>query len=158
MMELVRDTASVAAGSPDAVWEVIQDVNALRRILPGCESLLADVDGRLRGVLAAKIQFLTVRADVTARLEGHDAPRHVVVRLEGRPRSLAGSFSAVISVDLEPVSGGGTMLTYAVELSVTGRLATFGLPLLRQTMRDQVARLLVNLSNELVRRDGNTAA
>jgi carbon monoxide dehydrogenase subunit G len=157
-MQLLQETMTLRAGTPDAVWRVIDDPDALRRVLPGCESLAADDDGGLRGVLAAKIQFLSVRADVTARLDDADPPRHVVVRLEGRPQMLAGSFSAVIPVELEATAEGGTRLSYAVDLSVTGRLAAFGLPLLRQTMRDQVARLVANLGTELARQDGETGA
>ena len=49
-----------------------------------------------------------------------------------------------------------TEVSYAVDLQVTGRLATFGSPLLRETLRRQVAVLLANVDRELAeRRDGD---
>ena len=45
-------------------------------------------------------------------------------------------------------------MSYSVDLHVTGRLASFGAPLLRETLRRQVAVLLANVDRELAdRRD-----
>lgn len=155
MKELIRETAFVANGSPDAIWAIIEDVDALARVLPGCEALAPDGDGRLRGVLAARIQFLTVRADVVASLHEAHPPRHLRVQLDGRPHALAGSFIASIAFDMEPVDG-GTRISYRVDLAVTGRLAAFGLSLLRHALGDQIARLVGNLNLELAPRSGHT--
>ena len=46
-------------------------------------------------------------------------------------------------------------MSYAIDLHVTGRLASFGAPLMRDTLRRQVAVLLTNVDRELAdRRDG----
>ena len=63
MSELLRDRA-VIRGSPSAVWALLDDPAALERVLPGAESIVATGEGRFHGVLASKLQFLTVRADV----------------------------------------------------------------------------------------------
>ena len=43
----------------------------------------------------------------------------------------------------------GGLRDYAVDLTVTGRLAAFGAPILRDTLRKQVAQLVDNLGHEL---------
>jgi carbon monoxide dehydrogenase subunit G len=153
MSELVRDRARVH-GSREAVWALIEDPASLARVLPGAESVVADGPGRLRGVVATRIQFLTVRADVVAAFHDADPPRHLRLQLDGRPRGLAGSFTVSVPFDLVARDGPGgpgteTEITYAVDLQVTGRLATFGAPLLRDTMRRQIAALVANVDREL---------
>jgi carbon monoxide dehydrogenase subunit G len=147
----------IVHGSPDAVWGLIEDAAALARVLPGAESITVPGPGRLHGVLASKIQFLTVRADIDAAFHDADPPRHLRLEMAGRPRGLAGSFVVSVPFDLVPVAEDGadgpeTEIQYVVDLKVTGRLAAFGQPLLRDTMRRQVAELIANVDKELARR------
>jgi carbon monoxide dehydrogenase subunit G len=160
MSELVRDRA-VIHGSPDAIWALLEDPLALARVLPGAESIVATGDGSFHGVLASKLQFLTIRADVDAVFRDADPPRHLRLEMAGRPRGLAGSFTVSVPFDLSGVvapsspagsSAAVTEVSYAVDLQVTGRLASFGAPLLRDTLRRQVAVLLANVDRELAER------
>ena len=148
MTELTRDSVRVSA-APSAVWAVIEDPTALARVLPGAETLEPDGPGRWRGVLASKIGFMTVRADVVASLHDAEPPTHLRLEIEGRPRGLAGSFRASIPFDMTALDTGGTEIAYVVDMTVTGRLAAFGAPLLRDTLRRQVAELVRNLEREL---------
>ena len=99
LSELLRDRA-VIRGSPSAVWALIEDPAALARVLPGAELIVATGEGRFHGVLASKVQFLTVRADVDAVFRDADPPRHLRLELAGRPRGLAGSFTVSVPFDL----------------------------------------------------------
>jgi len=148
--ELTRETIVVAAPR-DAIWAVLDDPAALARVLPGAESLVADGPDRWTGVLASKVAFLTIRADAVAQVGDVRRPDHMRLDIEGRPRGLAGSFRASIPFDLAE-EGDGTRIDYAVDLAVTGRLAAFGVPILRDALRRQVAQLVVNLERELRRR------
>ncbi len=153
MTAFVEDRATIH-GSPEAIWSIIEDPAALARVLPGAESVVATGPSTFRGVLATRIQFLTVRADIDASFHDADRPRHLRLQLDGRPRGLAGSFSASIPFDLAPIDGPVpvTEVRYAIDLTVTGRLATFGAPLLRDTLRRQVATLVANVDRELAAR------
>lgn len=147
MSELVRETVVVAAPR-ETIWALLDHPASLARVLPGAESLVADGPDRWTGVLASKVGFLTIRADAVARLTDVRRPDHMRLEIEGRPRGLAGSFQASIPFDLAEV-GAGTQIAYAVELTVTGRLASFGLPILRDTLRKQVTQLVANLDREV---------
>jgi carbon monoxide dehydrogenase subunit G len=145
--ELVRDTVVVAAPR-ERIWAMLDDPAALARVLPGAESLVADGPGRWTGVLASKVGFLTIRADAVAQVADARPPDHMRLDIEGRPRGLAGSFRASIPFDLTS-DRVGTRIAYAVDLTVTGRLAAFGAPILRDTLRKQVVQLVANLAREL---------
>ncbi|MFL5680017.1 MAG: CoxG family protein [Chloroflexota bacterium] len=147
-MTLLTDE-TVRVSAPRArIWSVFDDAAALRRVLPGCEALDATGPGTFRGVLATKLPFLTLRADVTATLAGVERPDRLRLELDGRPRGLAGSFRAVIPIDLAE-DGADTLVHYRVDLTTSGRLAAFGAPLMRDTMKRQVAALIANLETEL---------
>jgi carbon monoxide dehydrogenase subunit G len=132
----------------DRIWPIFSDAEALARVLPGCEQLHSTGPNVYRGVLATRLQFLTIRADVTARLLDLEPPARLSLEIDGRPRGLAGGFRAVIPIGLEE-DDGGTAVSYRVELTTSGRLASFGAPLLRDTFRRQVATLVANLEAEL---------
>jgi len=155
--EILRDRA-LLHGPPEAVWAILEDPAALARVLPGAESIEALGARRFRGVLASRIQFLTVRADVEAALEDADPPRSVRLVIDGRPRGLAGRFTVAVPFELAPVThaedAAATEVRYAVDLTVSGRLATFGMPLLRDTLRRQIAALVANVERELEQRPG----
>ena len=144
----VRDTTHVSVAR-DRLWPVFEDAVALGRVLPGCERLEASGPGVYRGVLASKLQFLTLRADVEARIVDVERPDRLRLEIDGRPRGLAGGFRAGIPIVLRSSDDGGTDVDYEVSLSTTGRLAAFGAPILRDTFRRQVVELIANLEREL---------
>ncbi len=161
MSELLRDRIRVAV-PPAAIWAIVDDAGALGRVLPGVETIEARGPGAFAATLAAKIQFLTIRADVEATLE-RTAPSRARLRLAGRPRGLVGTFTAEIPFEVraaaDPVGGSeASEVEYAVDLAVGGRLAAFGAPLLRDTFRRQVAILVANVEAEHRRETHETPA
>ncbi|MFL5710947.1 MAG: CoxG family protein [Chloroflexota bacterium] len=143
-MSRLAEESVVVRVARDRIWAVFADADVLAQVLPGCEGLTATGDGAFRGVLATKLQFLTLRADVTATLVDRVPPDHLRLELEGKPRGLAGGFRAVIPIDLAE-DPDGTRIHYTVDLATSGRLATFGAPILRDSFRKQVATLIQNL-------------
>jgi 2-furoyl-CoA dehydrogenase large subunit len=141
---------SVEIGAPpERVWALLEDPAALRRILPGCESLVADGPDRMRAVLASRVAFMTVRADVEVTRHEADPPRHVRLELDGRTRGFGGGFQASVPFDLEPLPGGRTRIDYRVELALSGSLAAVGGTKAGDALRDQIGELVRNVEREL---------
>ena len=67
-MSALADETVVVRVARDRIWDAFGDADLLAQVLPGCETLAAIGDGAFRGVLATRLQFLTLRADVTATL------------------------------------------------------------------------------------------
>ena len=146
MSRLDEDVVHIAA-PPERIRFLLHDPDALRRVLPGCESLDATGADAYRGVLAVRIQFMTLRAEVSATIDD-DGDGPVRLLMSGRPRGLAGTFSIDVPFDLV-ADGDGTRISYQVDLVVSGRLAAFGKLILRDTTRRQIARLVQNVDREL---------
>jgi carbon monoxide dehydrogenase subunit G len=147
-MSLLAEEMVVVRVPRARILEAFADADLLGRILPGCEELIATGEGAFRGVLATRLQFLTLRADVTATLADLAFPDRLRLLLDGKPRGLAGGFRAQIPIELAEVEE-GTRVHYTVDLTTSGRLATFGAPILRDSFRRQVATLIANLERVL---------
>ena len=133
----------------ERIWPVFHDAPTLARVLPGCESLAELAPGVYQGIAATRLQFLTVRAEITARLVDLEPPDRLGLELRGRPLALAGGFDATVAIELSDAPRGGTDIGYAVDMTTSGRLASFGAPILRDALRRQIAELIRNLEREL---------
>jgi uncharacterized protein len=131
----------------EGLWDILRSPERLARVLPGCEELHAIAPNTYEGTFKTRVQFLTLRAKAIARLCDLHPPDRLRLELDGRPLGLAGSFVVSVLLDLKEDSG-GTVVGYAMDLEATGRLASFGTPLLRDTARRQVHELVQNLERE----------
>lgn len=148
MSRLLEDEVALSAPRERA-WELIDDAEALKRVLPGCEELVLEAPGRYRAVMRTKLPFLTLRVRGTATVTDVRRPDHLRLEISGQPLGLVGSFTVSVAVDLSETDGGGTRAAYAVDLQLTGRLASFGAPILRSTVKGQVREMIANLEREL---------
>jgi len=147
MTALVSDVVVVAA-APDVIRAILHDPDALWRVLPGCESLESTRPDAYQAVLAVRIGFMTLRADATATIDDSGSGEPLRLAISGRPRGLVGSFTVDVPFELKPDEH-GTCIEYEVDLTVTGRLASFGSLLLRDATRRQIADLVRNIEREV---------
>jgi 2-furoyl-CoA dehydrogenase large subunit len=139
-------------GTAAEVWAFLWDADALGRVLPGCESTVAEGPGRYRLVLAMRTMLLTIRADAIAALLDADPPHGVRLTLDGTPRGLGGTFRVEIPIALTEEAGPGGALTrieYDVDATVTGSLAAFGPEMLRDAIVREVQGLAADIEREI---------
>lgn len=148
MKRLLEDDVVVAAPR-ERLWALLDDVGALKRILPGCEELEEEGERRYRAVMSTKLPFMTLRVSGTALLDDLRPPDHVRLEISGRPLGLVGGFTVSVPIDVTTTDDGGTRGSYAVDLQLTGRLASFGAPILRAQVKAQVREMIANLEREL---------
>lgn len=144
--------------TPEAIWTILDDPEALGRILPGCESIVRETPDRFVAVIASKVQFMTVRSDVVATLHDADPPRHLRLVLDGRPRGLGGSFRLDVPFDIVPSGPGRSSVSYSVGLELGGSLSGFGGPMLTGALGDQIGDLVRNIEREVGRDMPGTTA
>lgn len=147
MTDPVVDAVEVGA-SPEAIWAMLDDPDALARILPGCESIVRQAPDRFAAVIASKVRFMTIRSDVVATLLEADRPRHLRLLLEGRPRGLGGSFRVSIPFDIEALGPDRSRVAYSVSLDLSGSLSAFGGTALAEPLRAQIGELIRNAERE----------
>ncbi len=151
MSKLVVDRVEIA-GTPTAIWSILDDPAALGRVLPGCESVEPDGPDRLRLVLVSRIQMMTVRTDALATFSERRPPSHLRLEIVGTARGIGGSLRVVVPFDLDAVDPTRTQVSYSIELTVSGMLALAGTRAIRDALRTEIGQLVRNVEGELAQR------
>ncbi len=115
----------VVPAPPDRVWAALNDPEALKASLPGCESLERVSDDEWRAVMATKVGPVSARFTGTMRMRDIDPPTGYTLKFEGQGGA-AGFANGEAKVSLQPAANDQTSLTYAVKAQVGGKLAQIG--------------------------------
>jgi uncharacterized protein len=121
-MEL-KGSRSLAIDRP-AAWRALNDPETLKACVPGCESIEKAGENEYAVVVAAALGPVRARFQGRIFLEDVDEPASYTMRFEGQGGA-AGFAKGRARVTLEE-QGAGTLLGYAVEAQVGGRLAQVG--------------------------------
>jgi carbon monoxide dehydrogenase subunit G len=113
------------AVTPQQAWDALNDVEILRRSIPGCESITPDGENRFLVIVAASVG--PVKAKFRSKLQLLDvaAPQSYTMQFDGQGGP-AGFGKGTAKVRLEPADGGVTTLHYTVHAQVGGKLAQVG--------------------------------
>ncbi len=115
------------------VWEALNDTETLGRCIPGCESIQKTSDTSMSAVVQAKVGPVSARFTGDVTLEDIDPPNGYTIRGEGKG-GVAGFARGTAKVGLAD-DGDGTLLTYAVDAQVGGKLAQVGARLVAGTVK-----------------------
>ena len=112
------------AAPPEAVWAALNDPEALKASIPGCESFTRESDSEWCAVVAAKVGPVSAR--FTGRMELADVvpPQSYTLRFKGQGGA-AGFAQGEARVALSPAPE-GTSLAYSAQAQVGGKLAQIG--------------------------------
>ena len=108
------------------LWAAIMDPEVLRACIPGCESMTGSPEEGFEAVVVQKVGPVKASFRGLIRLSDIDAPHGLTISGEGKG-GVAGFAKGSARVTLAPVGeGAATMLGYAVEASVGGKIAQLG--------------------------------
>jgi carbon monoxide dehydrogenase subunit G len=112
------------AAPRDVVWAKLNDPETLKASIPGCESLDMLSDHEFQAVATNRIGPVKARFKGKVRLSDLDPPNGYKISGEG-DGGVAGFAKGGATVKLEEADG-GTLLRYAVEAQIGGKLAQLG--------------------------------
>lgn len=115
----------IVPAPPAAVWTALNDPEALKAAIPGCESMERVGDDEWRATVATKVGPVSARFSGTMRMTDVVPPTAYTLRFEGQGGA-AGFANGEAKVSLAPAEGGQTALTYVVKAQVGGKLAQIG--------------------------------
>lgn len=122
---MIVDKEIRLAASPDRVWALINDPQALGRCVPGLEQLTVIDERHYESVVRMSIGPISARFHLQTTVESLEPPLRAVLLTEGVDRGIAGRVKQRQTFELEP-DGDGTRIRIHTEVSISGRLATFG--------------------------------
>ncbi len=112
-------------------WDFLLNPETIGPCIPGCEKIVTTSDKAYESVIAAKVGPIAVRFKVKTVID--EIQPYNLIRTVGEGKELRnlGSFKQKTSIHLNELSRDETEVSYRSEVSIVGRLATFGDRVLR---------------------------
>ncbi|HXQ84766.1 MAG TPA: carbon monoxide dehydrogenase subunit G [Xanthobacteraceae bacterium] len=112
------------AAPPQTVWEKLNDTETLKACIPGCEQLDKNSDTEFQAIATVKIGPVKAKFKGKVTLSDLDPPNGYKISGQG-DGGVAGFAKGGATVKLTP-NEDGTLLAYAVEAQIGGKLAQLG--------------------------------
>lgn len=113
------------AAPREVVWDKLNDPEVLKACIPGCQSLEKLSDSEFQAVATNRIGPVKATFKGKVTLSELDPPNGYKISGQG-DGGIAGFAKGGATVNLAPADGGGTVLSYAVEAQIGGKLAQLG--------------------------------
>ena len=110
--------------SQEETWQALNDLEALKASIPGCESIVPSGENQYDVALTAKVGPVSAKFKGKLTLSDLDPPNSYNLAFEGQG-GVAGFAKGGAHVALSPMDA-GTRLAYTVKASVGGKLAQIG--------------------------------
>ncbi|HEY7690127.1 MAG TPA: carbon monoxide dehydrogenase subunit G [Dongiaceae bacterium] len=134
------------AAPREAVWKALNDADVLKQCIPGCESIDKASDTEFSAKVRAKVGPVSAGFTGKVTLSDLDPPNGYKISGEGQG-GVAGFAKGGADVRLKPdESGSGTILTYAVQANVGGKIAQIGSRLIEGTARSMADQFFAKLA------------
>ena len=133
---------------PEKVWEFFLDIERMSRCMPGVESVEKVDDKTYRGKLKVKVGPIAATFGGTATLTEVDPPRRLAASVEGDDKASASAVKVIFAATLAAAEG-GTKVSYQMDVTLRGRLAQFGGPVIGATAKKMTAEFAANVERTL---------
>ena len=135
--------------TPEATWTAVTDIQILVSWIP----ILSDVEEHRRlasysAVLTDRIGLFSLSADLSIEVTDIAEGRSITLRAEGRDRLADSRIFIEGKLDIG-VTDGGTELRIAGRYEVTGKVATFGGPMIRSRAKSIVNDFFTGVTDSL---------
>ena len=132
--------------SPQQVYDMLLDPDALARVIPGCHSLQADGPNSYRADVTVGVGFIKARYTVQLQLSDLDPPHSLC--LAGSGQSSMGTGAGRGQVKLTATTT-GTRLHYDYQAQVGGKVAMVGSRMLEGAARIVIGQLFESLARQV---------
>jgi carbon monoxide dehydrogenase subunit G len=120
------------AAPRERVWRSITDPALMLECIPGCDAIEPIGERRYRAGIVVEIGPIKVRFNLTVELTREDPPASVASVTRGEEGTRASILASENLLTLAELPGERTEVRYCSEVSVTGRLAKYGLGVMKK--------------------------
>jgi carbon monoxide dehydrogenase subunit G len=136
------------------VWDFLLEPGTLASCIPGAEKMERIDDKTYESVVKQKVGPIAVKFKFTTTLTEIDPPKHLKAIGRGADITKAGTFTQETIVDLKEIAKGEVEVAYRSNVSIAGRLATFGERIMRAKAKSVGEEFTRNLQEKLTSRTG----
>ena len=131
------------------VWDFLLEPGTLASCIPGVEKLEAVDDKTYESVVKQKVGPVSVRLKFTTTLTEMEPPKYLKAVGRGGDIGKAGTFVQETTVNLTENAKDEVEVSYSSNISLVGRLATFGERIMRAKAKSVGEEFTKNLQEKL---------
>ncbi len=131
------------------VWSFLLSPETLKACVPGAEKMDAVDDRTYESIVKQKVGPIEVKLRFTTTLATLDPPRYLEAVGGGEEVHKAGTFTQKTTVSLTELSKDMVEIAYCSNVSLVGRLATFGDRIMRAKAKEMGEQVTQNLAARL---------
>jgi carbon monoxide dehydrogenase subunit G len=135
----------------EQAFRFISDPHRLAGCIPGCSGLEERPGGTYAATLTNKIGPLAISFAVTVELTKVDPPSTIEATIAGDATGAGGRLGARAVVELAASDSATTTVSYAVDMTLAGRLGGIGQPVFRAKSDELSKQFGANVKAELER-------
>ncbi|MCH8872149.1 carbon monoxide dehydrogenase subunit G [candidate division KSB1 bacterium] len=137
------------AGTPEKLWDLLQDPEFLKEIMPGCKELKQTEEDHFTGIIEAKVGAISSRYTTKFSIYDKNRPNSYRLKVEGNGKG--GFVNADTQVVLE-ANQDGTVMKYDGEVNIGGTIARIGQRLIDAASKMLIGKGIKNLTEKLEER------
>jgi len=129
-------TGEITLPAPrEAVFQVLQNAPFFASCVEGVHDL-EEIDAtHYDAILDTKVAYMSFVFKVTVEITRLSPPERIEAKIEGMPLGIVGRFTAVSTTDLIE-AGNETLVKYAIDATITGKLGSMGQPVLKSKAKE----------------------
>jgi hypothetical protein len=128
----------------EAVFDRLRDARFFASCVEGVSDLNEVTPTQYTAVFKTRIAYIRFAFEVVVELIEAERPVAIAAKIEGKPHGIVGRLSASSSARFEE-RGAETVIHYAIEASLTGRLGSIGQPVLKSKAKEMERQFVGNL-------------
>jgi len=132
----MKITGQIRVPAPrNHVFGALHDARFFASCVDGVRELTEVDQTHYRAVLETKVAYMSFRFKVAVELVRIEPPALIEARIEGTPTGIVGRLVATSTTRLAE-DGNATLVDYAIESTLSGKLGSIGQPVLKAKARD----------------------
>lgn len=128
----------------EAVFDRMKDAKYFASCVEGVKDLKEISPTHYTATFETKVAFIKFRFHVEVVMTEAIRPESIAAKIEGKPHGVVGRLSATSSARFEELNG-ATIVHYAIEANLTGKLGSIGQPVLKSKAKEMERQFVANL-------------
>lgn len=133
----------------DKVWAFLRDPQRVGQCIPGTERVDVVDDTHYRVVAGARVSFLSVSFAMNVVITEIQEPTRLVSVADGLDSRIKERVKLAAALTLEPQGPGATDVSYRIDLTVFGKLASLGLSVIKGKAKQMATDFATSIRTRL---------
>ena len=136
-------------GQIDNIWNFLLQPENLASCIPGCEKLDKIDNETFNIIVTVKVGFIKIKSQFEVKLVEIVPPTYLKASGKGQDVTKQGNFSMDMTIRLKEIPDNQVEIAYNANISVVGKLATFGDRIMRAKAKQLEMEFTQNLRQTL---------